>query len=417
MTQGALQKVDRRRQPQLPRNLVGRRHLQTLKDFMQQIGMTDQALAHGNRKLFMDDLVIAHLLAFFNPVVRSLRMMEDLSQTPVAQAHLSLDRLPRSTLSDVHAVCDPAVLHPILQHLTRALPDSPRRDADLADITRRILAVDASYFTALADLHWALRKRRSNGKPSSRVALHVHLDIDDGSPRDVQVTGRGPSEANTAIGSLRADTIYLFDRGYVSFDLIRAALGKGSDLVLRLTTQTHVADVRELPLSQADTDARVTDDHLVTLCGCDKSDPPAGVFRQVLIHNPDEPDKPVRLLTSLLDLPAWQIALLYQKRWQVELFFRWLKVYAHFDHLLSHSRSGVMLSFYVASIGVLLLCLHYERRPSKYDMAMLAMVANGGATLDDIAPILAERHRQSERDRIARAKRMARNGRTRTALR
>lgn len=75
------------------------------------------------------------------------------------------------------------------------------------------------------------------------------------------------------------------------------------------------------------------------------------------------------------------------------------------------------MSFYVAMIGVLLICLHHNRRPSKYDVAMLAQVAAGSATLDDIAPILAERHRQTERDRVARAKRLARQGRPRRSTR
>jgi hypothetical protein len=78
----------------------------------------------------------------------------------------------------------------------------------------------------------------------------------------------------------------------------------------------------------------------------------------------------------------------------IELFFRWLKVYAHFDHLLSESRPAVLLCFYVAVIGVLLSYLYTGARPSKYAFSLLGLVANGAATLVDIAPILAERERQ-----------------------
>src|SRR5262249_5028980 len=68
------------------------------------------------------------------------------------------------------------------------------------------------------------------------------------------------------------------------------------------------------------------------------------------------------------------------------------------------SREGVLLSFYVAVVGVTLLYLHTGHRPSKYLFIMLGMVANGSATLDEIMPILRERERQCQmqRDRVAR---------------
>ena len=51
-----------------------------------------EADAHGNRGLFLDDVFIAYLLAFFNPSVRTLRTLEDFSQTRQAQKHLSIAR-------------------------------------------------------------------------------------------------------------------------------------------------------------------------------------------------------------------------------------------------------------------------------------------------------------------------------------
>lgn len=411
MIQGRHPQPDRRKRVELPEQIVGGRRLRPLQRLLEQLRETQQADAHGNRKLFLDDMLIALLLAFFNPTIRSLRMIEDLSQTPAAGKYLSLGRLPRATLADAQAACDPTLLHPILQHLARSLPPRSPQDKDLAQLTRQVLAVDASYYTALADLHWALRNTRSNGKPASSAALHVHLNIHDGTPRHVSVTGRGISEAGAAMAHIQSETIYLFDRGYTNFDLIRTCLNKQADLVMRLTTQTRVREIEPLALTQADQQAGVISDRRVILAGCSKSDPPRQTLREVLIDDPDHPGKPIRLLTSLVDLSACQIGLLYRKRWQVELFFRWLKVYAQFDHLLSHSQAGVTLNFYVVTIGMMLLCLHYQRRPSKYDLAMLAQVAAGAATLDDVGPILAERHRQSERDRIARAKRLARQGR------
>ena len=128
-------------------------------------------------------------------------------------------------------------------------------------------------------------------------------------------------------------------------------------------------------------------------------------------HPPTDqaPTKRARKDQSLKDqsLDAATIGLLYRSRWQVELFFRWLKVFAHFEHMISHSKNGVLLSFYVAVIGVLLICLYTNTRPSKYAYVMLSWVANGNATWEEIAPILAERHRQIAVDKAGKARRAA----------
>ena len=132
--------------------------------------------------------------------------------------------------------------------------------------------------------------------------------------------------------------------------------------------------------------------------------PPGQELREVVIDGSD--GKPVRLLTTLLDLPAWMIGLLYRKRWQVELFFRWLKVWANFEHLICHNKNGLLIQFYVAVIGVLLMYVRLGRRISKYAYSLLTVVAAGGATLEQILPILERREHEKEleRARLARKK-------------
>jgi hypothetical protein len=91
------------------------------------------------------------------------------------------------------------------------------------------------------------------------------------------------------------------------------------------------------------------------------------------------------------------------------LFFRWLKCFAHFAHLISESRQGVLRSFYVAVIGVLWMVLHSGAKPSKYAFSLLGVVVSGGATLEEIAPILAERERRAALDRASLARRKQNN--------
>jgi len=162
--------------------------------------------------------------------------------------------------------------------------------------------------------------------------------------------------------------------------------------------------IKARELTREARDAGVTSDRLVRFTGSTHRKPLDVVLREVVIVPADDPENPVYLLTTLLEVDASVIGILYRYRWQVELFFRWLKCYARFDHLISHSREGVLLSFYVAVVGVTLMYLHSGYRPSKYLFIMLGMVANGSATVEEIMPILRERERQCQlqRDRVAR---------------
>jgi hypothetical protein len=127
-------------------------------------------------------------------------------------------------------------------------------------------------------------------------------------------------------------------------------------------------------------------------------------LRELIVFDPDHPDRrPLRLITSLLDVPAHVVAQLYRWRWQIELFFRWLKVHAHFAHLISRSRNGMTLGFYVAVIAVLLIYLRTGRPMSKYAFDMLSWVAAGHTTIERILPILERRERECQRDRERKA--------------
>jgi hypothetical protein len=127
-------------------------------------------------------------------------------------------------------------------------------------------------------------------------------------------------------------------------------------------------------------------------------------LREVRIQTEDN-GKPgvLRLITNLHDIPAATIGLLYRQRWQIELFFRWLKSVANFTHLINHTRQGLLTELYVTLIGVLLMYLHTGYRPSKYLFSLLST----GAGLDELLPILRDRERQSELARQAAARRAA----------
>ena len=404
--------------PVWPEQVMGGKYVRLLERQLEQLR---EESPHGNRRLFLDDVFVAYLLAFFNPTIRSLRTLEDFSQTVQVQKHVSIPKLCRSTLSDFNQLADPNRLEPLLSALRRQLTrrQAQRGTADeLATLLRSTVAVDGTFLPAAADVAWALRCNNQRQHICHRAGVDVHLGVENWWPEVIAVESAPHSESDSAIAHIRPGKVYLYDRGFNSFALINAHYQDQREALAHFVVRYRPAggnapelvEATAQPLTAADRTAGVVSDRLGKFCSSKHArhtilDVP---LREVLIEYVDEGQtKPLRLITNLFDAPAAVIAHLYRYRWQIELFFRWLKCFGNFDHLISHCRNGVLTHFYVAVVGVLLMYLHTGYRPSKYLFVLMSQVASGGATLEEVLPILRERERQNELARQSAAKRYA----------
>ena len=414
-----------------PEKLIGAKYVRLLEKQLEKLRDED---AHGNQKLFLDDVFVTYLLAFFNPTIRSLRTIEDLSQTQQAQKLLEVDKISKSTLSDFNRFVDPDRLVPIIEALraqwSRKLTRPSGADHDLNEMLKHTVAVDGTFLHAMADVAWAVANANNHAVTRYRARLDAQINVSTWLPEAIVVPDPGESEADSAIKQILADRIYLYDRGFASFALLRAhyqpTLEPAADVpevkshfVVRYKkeggnspslTASGETEVIDRPLTEEDRTAGVVSDRV----GYFASDNArrAGIsgipLREVIVLYEENGEvKTLRLITNLLDASATTIVLLYRYRWQVELFFRWFKSVGHFGHLISHSRSGVLTHLYVTIIAVLLMYLHTGYRPSKYMFALLSQVAAGAATLEEIMPILRERERRKELDRASAARRRA----------
>jgi hypothetical protein len=249
--------------------------------------------------------------------------------------------------------------------------------------------------------------------------LDAHLNVSTWLPEAIVVPDPGQSEADSAIEHLQAGCIYLYDRGYMSFALVKAHYRQTEDdtvadsfFVVRFKPEggnsPKLQELVDRPLTSEDCAAGIISDRVghFTSKNAHRAGISKTVVREVIIpYEENGEKKTLRIITNLLDVSAKTIALLYQYRWQVELFFRWFKSFGNFSHLISHGREGVLTHLYVTIIAVLLMYLHTGYRPSKYMFALVGQVAMGAATLDEIMPILRERERRSELDRQSAARR------------
>ena len=364
--------------------------------------------AHGNRTLHADQLFLGLLLSFFDPLARSLRRIEDNGDF---DRRLDLPRLARSTTSDALAAFDPACLLPVIEDLKARVPHLQQADADLATITRRIIAADGTYLTTLADVAWALRHTKSDGRRQGQVRANVQLDVATWAPQVVTVSGDdGRSEPAAFAPDLLEGVLYVFDRNFLDFAFLARVLERGNDFVLRVRGNAPAACVLGTrALTARDAEAGVAADESVQLTG---RGAPAGVFRRVTLATTDRRGNPetIILLTNLTgpDLAAHVIGAIYRLRWQVELFFKWLKAWARMDHLLSTSRRGITFQLYVAMIGVLLMYVQSGRRVSVYALAARGRLARGQCTVREALAVIARRERERELNNARQARRRAR---------
>lgn len=358
------------------------RLLQPFLERLQTVGTArDRA---GNRLLFFDQYVSLILLHFFNPILSSLRSLQQASALDKVQKRLGIRRTSLGSLSEATGVFDAEHLRDIVHELAeRALPLEHGRDAEaLRDLT----AVDGTILPALPKMAWALWQDEQH----RAAKMHLHFDVLKGVPVEATLTPAASSEPEQLRATLQPDRLYVIDRGYAGYQLFRDILDARSSFVGRVKDNTAFTVAEERPLT---TEARV-----------------AGVVRDVVVaklgsaHHKNYLRQPVRLVivrrtktdgtteelwlvTDRLTLPAELVALAYRYRWTVELFFRWFKCVLGCRHLLAHDANGVAIQIYVALIASLLITLWTGRKPSKRTWEMIQLYLTGWASLEEL-----ERH-------------------------
>jgi hypothetical protein len=200
-------------------------------------------------------------LFFFNPVVKSLRGIQQASTLDKVQRLFGCQRVSRGSLSEASRVFDPELLHAIIGDIaTQALPLVHGQEAEAL---RGLTAVDGSLLPALPKMAWALWL-----DPQHRAAkMHVHFDVLKGVPVQATLTTGNDSEAVQLRATLQKQRLYVIDRGYADYQLFQDIITAGSDFVGRIRVDATTTLVESRPLTAEDRAAGVRSDRLVWLGG------------------------------------------------------------------------------------------------------------------------------------------------------
>jgi hypothetical protein len=349
----------------------------------------------GNRSLHFDQYCMLILLFFFNPVVKSIRGLQQTSELKNVQKKLGCPRTSLGSLSESVTVFDPERLKEIMAELGEQLQPLGR-DPRLKDIGHTITLVDSSLIAILPHLTEAsLKPTNTSGLVKWR--LHTHFEVDRHVPRRIDVTadGGGDHDERAVLErTIEADRLYVLDRGYAKFGLFNRIVAAQSSYVCRIRDNSVYEVLKERPLSAAARAERVTSDTIIALGADSAKEKPDHRVRLITIAAKPHKKRTVapgpgcdgtlRIVTNLLDVPAEVIALLYHYRWTIEIFFRFLKQILGCRHLLSGSRNGIEIQTYCAIIACMLISLLTGKKPTLRTYEMLCWYFIGVADLDEL---------------------------------
>jgi hypothetical protein len=360
----------------------------------------------GNRQLHFDQYCLLILLYLFNPIVTSLRGIQQASELAKVQKKLGCPRAALGSLAEAASVFDAELLKEIIAELAADLKPLGR-DARLKDLPGALTLVDGTLITALPKVMQASWLKLQTGSGQVKWRLHTHFEVERYVPTRIDVTpnGGGPYDERAVLErSIQADRLYVMDRGYAKFALFNKIVSAHSSYVCRLRDNSNYEVVEERELTPADRAAGVLSDQIVRFSGGKPDTRPDHPLRLVRIQGsphtsrgkyrggstgPDC-DGILRIATNLLDVPAEIIGLVFRYRWTIEIFFRFFKHTLGCRHLLCHSENGIEIQTYCAIIACLLISLGTGRKPSLRTYEMICFYFCGMASEEELLAHIAK---------------------------
>lgn len=343
------------------------------------------------RKLHQAEYLGLLLWAFWNPVITSMRGLCAATALSKVQEEICHGRVSLGSFSEMQTVVDPALLEKVLEQVGSKLLASKRGRIrrPLERFVERALAVDSTLLRALPRMAWA--QWRTQWGEEHAVRLHVKFSILKEVPVAAEISPGATCERAAWKRLAQAGDLCVGDRYYgESLKLLEELDTRQVHFIVRLRAQTSWSEEEPITLSKEDESAGVFFDGWVRL-GQRGSRPR---FRLIRIEGENDE---VRLLTNLPaeQWPAALIAAIYRYRWEVELFFRWLKCLLNCRHFLCESERGVTTQLYLALIGTLLVTLWTGKRPNKRQFELIQFYFLGYATIDEVAASFSQQARAS----------------------
>lgn len=285
---------------------------------------------------------------------------------------VGLDALGRSTLSDALARFDAGLFENLFREAADKFAHRLRKERGKA--LRDILTlVDSTTITLPLSSHAWASYQHALGAVKAHMALEQAGDAIY--PTQIILTNGKIADISIAKTRLtpRPDSILVADRGYEDKHLFRMNALQGMRFVIRAKNNTYYYPVGDVP--RALSQGTISDEYVVTRIE-DLSRRGVPRLRKIVLPPFDGHERPITIITNLLDRTAAEIGEMYRKRWRIEIFFRFLKTRLHITKLYGTSENAIRIQIAVCGLVALALALAYLSM-----LAEQALASIGGPTV------------------------------------
>ena len=258
--------------------------------------------------------------------------------------HLGVQPLKRSTLSEANAKRSAQVYMALCQHLMSQVNRRLRKE-----INTLTYLIDSTPIQLLGQGYdWALRGSRIKG-----LKLHMQLELSNQLPVCFELTDANVQDLNQARQwDLQPGSTYVMDKGYVDYLWWKQLSEQQIKLVCRLRKRAAFNVVKAFPLDPHQ--PHILEDQCIEFSGFNQKKR-LGSFqmRRVLVEREDNKGL-LELVTNDFTRTAQEIAQLYKQRWQIELFFKWVKQHLKIKRFMGQNPNAVRIQVLSALIVYLL---------------------------------------------------------------
>jgi transposase len=288
-------------------------------------------------------------------------------------------RIARSTLADANETHDWRIFADFAQHLIGVARPLHAEDPMGVDLAHSLYALDSTTIDlCLALFPWA-RFRQHKGA----VKMHTLLDLHGNIPTFISITSGKVHDVNILDEILpEAGAFYVMDRGYVDFERLYIFTLSAAFFVVR--TKSNVLLQRRYS-HPVDKTTGVRSDHTVILTAIDSVKAYPEQLRRVSYLDV-KTRKRFKFLTNNFTLPALTIAKIYKSRWQVELFFKWIKQHLRIKAFYGTSENAVKTQIWIAVSAYVLVAI--VRKRLGLDASLYQILQILSLTLFEKTPIL-----------------------------
>lgn len=265
--------------------------------------------------------------------------------------HMGMKASPaRSTLADALERRDWRIYHALAQRLIARAKALYAQDPSVLELDASVYALDSTTIDLCLSLFdWAPFR-----STKAAVKLHTLLDLRGSIPTFLHISDGKLHDVNVLdILPIEAGAFYVMDRGYVDFTRLYAMHQAGAFFVTRAK---QGMDARRVYSSSTQRSTGVICDQRVMLNGFYSAKAYPEHLRRVRFKDP-ESGKTLVFLTNNTVLPALTIAALYKGRWQVELFFKWIKQHLRIKRFLGTSENAVKTQIWCAVATYVLIAI------------------------------------------------------------